>query len=118
MIQEHLFEKKDNYFIDLILTKNYFDFESFMKSNRRKIFLSIVKVFTEFKYIEEACLKMRVKAIVDFTDWSTIFCFHADEPDTLVKDILPYFTALEEYEKCAQIVQLHNVLTQKFKNKI
>jgi CRISPR/Cas system CSM-associated protein Csm5 (group 7 of RAMP superfamily) len=115
MLQEKLFEEKDNYFLELAFSKNYFDFESFMNSNRRKIFLSIIKVFTEFKYSDDTCLKMCVKAQVDFTEWSTVFCFHADEPETLVKDILPYFIALEEYEKCAEIMKLHEVLKQKNK---
>jgi hypothetical protein len=114
MIQEKLLQEETGFFIDLLIPDNYPDFGYFYGCNKRKIYESIVEVFKELNRSGVECLKMRVIATVDSTEFSTCYSFKSDSPITLVRDILPYFVEMEEYEICGEIVKLHDSLVDKF----
>jgi hypothetical protein len=44
-----------------------------------------------------------------------MFSFYKKDSDVLINDVLPYFEEVENYEKCAEIINLHELLTKKKK---
>jgi len=43
--------------------------------------------------------------------WDTEFNFTKADSKILKRDILPYFSELEDYETCGEIIKLHKELT-------
>jgi hypothetical protein len=54
-----------------------------------------------------------VSAKIMNVDWETEFIFHKEESIVLKRDLIPYFEMIEDYEKCCEIKNLYQELTNK-----
>jgi hypothetical protein len=100
-------------FINLEIKGKYEDFNDFYDENKESIYLAILELFNEFKTTRKKNLVLFVSAKIKGLDWDTEFKFHKQEAIVLTRDVLPYFEGTENYEKCAEIKNLYEVLTNK-----
>jgi hypothetical protein len=102
--------KKEPY-VRLEIKNNYNDFSEFYDSNKEIIYKSILKVFEGLKTSRKKTLKLLVVSQISGLDWDTEFNFSKNETKMLVKDVMPYFEQIEDYETCLKIKNLHSELT-------
>jgi len=97
---------------ELKFNGKYRDFKDFFDINKETIYKSIVDIFLSFKECEtEENLILRISAKIKGLDWDTKFDFKRNESIVLVRDIMPYFEEVEDYETCFKIYKLHQELT-------
>lgn len=97
---------------ELIFNGKYKDFKDFFEINKETIFKSIVDLFIDFRDEKnQKNLELRVAAKIKGLDWDTKFDFKREESIVLVRDIMPYFEEIEDYETCFKIYKLHQELT-------
>lgn len=85
----------------------YPDFESFMNTNREKIYRGIIEIFNELKTTKRKSLSMSLFANINGFNWDTEFSFTKDEAIVLTRDLIPYFQEIEDYETCSEIITLY-----------
>jgi hypothetical protein len=104
---------KQTYFKELFIEGRYKDFNDFYDENKPIIYKSIIEIFLEFKKTKKNTLTLNLSAKIKGMDWDTEFTFKRDETIVLKRDVLPYFEDIEDYESCAEIINLYKDLTFK-----
>ena len=89
----------------------YTDFNDFYDINKQSIYENIVEVFKGFKETKKRVLSLYVQAIIQGLEWDTEFKFNRNETIVLSRDVIPFFESIEDYEKCAEIKNLYEDLT-------
>jgi hypothetical protein len=102
---------RNNSDILIDLTKNYKDFRDFYDENKILIYKSIIDIFEKFKTTKRKKLKLTVKAIIHDLEWDTEFCYTKNESEVLIRDLIPYFEEIEDFETCARIRDLNKELS-------
>jgi len=92
------------------LTKNYQDFRHFYDENKSIIYKSIIDIFEKFKTTKKKNLKLLVKATIMDLEFETEFCYRKNENFVLMRDLMPYFEQIEDFETCARIRDLSKEL--------
>ena len=98
---------------DAIATKKlsikgrYDGFSDFYDVNKTVIYKNILKLFTNFKKEDKDELILIISAKIKGLDWETELKFGRKESIILVRDIMPYFEGIEDYETCGQICDLY-----------
>ena len=91
----------------------YEDFNDFYDINKRPIYENIIEVFYGFKGNKKRVLSLYIQAIIQGLEWDTEFKFNRTDTIVLTRDVLPYFEGIEEYEKCIEIKNLYEELTNR-----
>jgi hypothetical protein len=91
----------------------YQDFNDFYDVNKKPIYENIVEVFKGFQGSKKKVLSLYVQAIIQGLEWDTEFKFNRSETIILTRDVLPFFESIEDYEKCGEIKNLYEDLTNK-----
>lgn len=112
--------KTENDQFNVFVEGNYKNFEDFLTQNKDMIYDGVINSFKELAKTRKRKIKYTVTATVqleteDVVEWRTEFLLSKSEPDILVEHIMPYFEEIENYEKCADILNLHKLLTKKKK---
>ena len=81
--------------------------------NKKPIYENILEVFYGFKDNKKKTLTLYIQAIIKGLEWDTEFIFNRTDTIILTRDVLPYFERVEDYEKCSEIKNLYEVLTNK-----
>jgi hypothetical protein len=102
--------KKEPY-IRLEINTNHQDFTDFYDTNKEIIYKSIVEVFEGLKTSRKKTLKLLVVSQISGLEWDTEFNLSKTETKILVRDVIPYFEQIEDYETCLKIKNLHYELT-------
>ena len=89
----------------------YTDFNDFYDINKKSIYENIVEVFKGFKDTKKRVLSLYIQAIIQGLEWDTEFKFSRNETIVLSRDVIPFFEGIEDYEKCAEIKNLYEYLT-------
>lgn len=105
--------RKSTPFISLQINGKYKDFTDFYDENKDVIYENILNVFKQFKSTRKKSLALFVSAKIMNVDWETEFIFHKEESIVLKRDLIPYFEMIEDYEKCCEIKNLYQELTNK-----
>ncbi len=100
-------------YIKMDITENYKDFNDFYQSNKEAIYRNIVDIFKGLTKTRKKYLKLLIHSQIDNDTWGTEFVFDKSQKDILMKDILPYFEEIEEYEVCTDIVKIYNLIDKK-----
>lgn len=103
--------KKTNVFKELSFEGKYSDFTDFYDENKTEIYKSIVELFGEFKITKKKSLNLQISAKIKGLSWDTEFTFKRDESIILMRDVVPHFESIEDYETCSQIISLNKDLT-------
>jgi hypothetical protein len=98
-------------FIKLEIKDNYNDFSEFYDANKGIIYKSILDVFEELKTSRKKTLSLLVVSEISGLEWDTEFNFSKAQTKILVRDVMPYFEQIEDYETCSKIKNLHFDLT-------
>jgi hypothetical protein len=98
-------------FIKLEIKDNYNDFTEFYDANKGTIYKSILDVFEELKTSRKKTLSLLVVSEIGGLEWDTEFNFSKSQNKILVRDVMPYFEQIEDYETCSKIKNLHFDLT-------
>lgn len=104
-------KKRNEPYITLSLDGDYVDFRDFYDNNKETIYKNIVEVFKGLKVSRKKKLNLLVLAKISGLEWDTEFKFSKDDKKTLVRDVIPYFEQIEDYETCLEIKNLHDCLT-------
>jgi len=113
--------KRGEPFITIEIVGDFADFNDFYDKNRGEILEAIIEIYNEFLISKTKTLRLLVSAeiyseeTIGITNWNTMFSFYKKDSDVLINDVLPYFEEVENYEKCAEIINLHELLTKKKK---
>jgi hypothetical protein len=89
----------------------YQDFTDFYDVNKKSIYENIVEVFKGFQENKKRVLSLYIQALIQGMEWDTEFKFNRAETIVLTRDVLPYFEEIEDYEKCQEIKNLYESLT-------
>jgi len=89
----------------------YQDFTDFYDTNKKPIYENIVEVFKGFQENKKRVLSLYIQAIIQGMEWDTEFKFNRNETIVLTRDVLPFFEEIEDYEKCQEIKNLYESLT-------
>jgi hypothetical protein len=89
----------------------YQDFTDFYDTNKKSIYENIVEVFKGFQGNKKRVLSLYIQAIIQGMEWDTEFKFNRNETIVLTRDVIPYFEDIEDYEKCQEIKNLFEDLT-------
>lgn len=91
----------------LSIKGKYEEFNDFYGENKIVIYKNILKLFTNFKKQDKDELLLIISAKIKGIDWETELKFGRKETIVLVRDIMPYFEEIEDYETCGQICDLY-----------
>ena len=92
------------------LPKNYDSISDLFNDARPLIFAKIIIVFNELLSNDEVSSGISVDSNVNGQKCHMFFGFDKNQPEILIKVILPYYKEMEEYEMCAEILKLYNKL--------
>ena len=98
--------------IKIKLEKDYDDFKSFYDENIVLIYKSTVELFSLFKNNRVKKLRLSVDAKIDGLKWGTDFEYSRTDSIILVRDLLPYFENIEDFETCIEIRDIYNDLNK------
>jgi hypothetical protein len=85
-------------------------FDLFMDANRTVLYKNILNLFKGLRTTRKKTLKLVViSKIIEF-EWKTTYSYGKKDSITLVRDMLPYFESIEDYETCMEIVKVYNEL--------
>jgi hypothetical protein len=96
--------------LTLQFTQEYDNFATFVQKTTDPIYRAIIDTFNDLRKIEKSTLT--VQAIVDGTQFDTIFEYTKDDANILKDLINPFFEEMEDYETCKRIMDLYSELTQ------
>jgi hypothetical protein len=100
-------------YIDMVIKGSYEDFTDFYDVNKKPIYENIVEIFKGFKTTKKRILTLYIQAKIQGLEWDTEFKFNRRETVVLMRDVLPFFESIEDYEKCIEIKNLYELLTNK-----
>jgi len=103
--------KKREPFITLTIEGNYKDFKDFYDNNKEVIYRGIVETFEGMKTDRRKKLTLLVLGKICDFEWDTEFHFSKTDTKTLLRDVMPFFEQIEDYETCFEIKKLHDCLT-------
>ena len=89
----------------------YKDFTDFYDINKKSIYENIIEVFKGFENNKKKILSLYIQAIIQGLEWDCEFKFNRNETIVLTRDVLPFFEEIEDYEKCQEIINLYESLT-------
>lgn len=99
--------------LKLRIEENHVDFKNFYDTNKPIIFNKIIECFNILiKNPNRENIKLLIVGKISGFDWDTEFIFHKNDQQTLIKDILPFFEQIEDYETCSEIIKLHKELVK------
>jgi hypothetical protein len=96
----------------LSIKGKYNDFSDFYDVNKVVIYKNILNLFSQFKKKEKNELVLTISAKIKGLDWETDLNFKRKEMNVLVRDIMPYFEQIEDYETCDKICKLYKTLQE------
>lgn len=111
--QEILEISQQKPYIKIEIGENYKDFYDFYQNNKEQIYKNIINLFKGLTKTRKKYLKLLVHSKIDGFTLGTEFVFDKSQKLILMNDILPYFEEREDYEICADIVQLYNSIDKK-----
>jgi hypothetical protein len=85
----------------------YSEFTDFYDTNKVKIYKNIINLFGTFKNKDKNELILVLSAKIMDLDWETELKFGRQEITVLIKDLIPYFESVEDYETCGEIHNLY-----------
>ena len=98
-------------FKELLFEGQYKNFQEFMSVNKEILYKGIVDIYDGLRNKEiDDSLKLRVSAKIKGVDWDTKFEFKKRDSIVLTRDLIPYFSEIEDYETCDYIKKLHKEL--------
>ena len=101
--------KKEPFIVVEIEKRMYNDFKDLYNTNRDGIYRGVLDIYTEFKNnSRKRVLTLLVSTDMGVLSWDTEFSFKKLDYEILIKQILPYYEDNEDYEKCAEIKNLHD----------
>ena len=93
----------------------YDGFNEFYRKNQEIILEGIIDVFNEFKTTDKKKLTFVIKVNLNIEDgetmWDSEFTFTRKDYPVLLKEVIPFYEEKEKYEKCLEIMNLYNDLT-------
>lgn len=96
--------------VKIKLEKDYESFKNFYDENIVLIYKSVIDLFELFKNKRKKIIKLSVDAKINGLKWGTDFIYYRTDIIILVRDLLPYFESIEDYETCIQIRNLYKEL--------
>ena len=102
-------ELKDS-FINLVIDGDFEDFTDFYDVSRTVIYEKVTDLFQGLLIPENKTLTLTVYAKIKGMDWDSDFTLTRENRDMLIKTIIPYFESLEDFEKCSELLLLHQKL--------
>jgi hypothetical protein len=85
----------------------YSGFTDFYDINKVKIYKNIINLFGNLKNKEKNNLILVLSAKIMDLDWETELKFNRQEIIVLIRDLIPYFESVEDYETCGEIHNLY-----------
>jgi hypothetical protein len=91
----------------LSIKGKYSGFTDFYDINKVKIYKNIINLFGNLKNKEKNNLILVLSAKIMDLDWETELKFSRQEIIVLIRDLIPYFESVEDYETCGEINNLY-----------
>jgi hypothetical protein len=91
----------------LSIKGKYSGFTDFYDINKVKIYKNIINLFGNLKNKDKNNLILVLSAKIMDLDWETELKFSRQEIIVLIRDLIPYFESVEDYETCGEIHSLY-----------
>jgi hypothetical protein len=91
----------------LSIKGKYSGFTDFYDINKVKIYKNIINLFGNLKNKDKNNLILVLSAKIMDVDWETELKFSRQEIIVLIRDLIPYFESVEDYETCGEIHNLY-----------
>ena len=96
----------------IIIDRNYIDFPTFYKNEKRTIYFGYIDAFEALNNLKCSIIPITVHYLIEEQEFITRLKAERTNIDRLIENILPFFEQLEEYETCSKILKLHKLLNQ------
>jgi hypothetical protein len=96
----------------IIVDKNYSDFQSFYKDEKRTVYLGYIDAFEMLINLKCPIIPIKVHYLIEGQEYFTHLKAEKNNSIRLIENILPFFEQLEEYETCSKIIKLHKSINQ------
>lgn len=96
--------------IQISIDKDYADFKDFYDNNKDTIYRNLVELFKRLLENGTPSQTLFISAKIQGIPWNTDFTMDKKSKQTLVENIIPYFEETEDYEFCAEILDIYNRL--------
>lgn len=99
--------------ITLNIEETHDDFRKFYDNSKPVIFKTIIECFNILlTNPRKKKISLVVIGRISGYNWDTEFTFYKDDKQTLLRDVLPFFEQIEDYETCSEIINLHRELVK------
>jgi len=95
----------------IIIDKNYSDFQTFYKNEKRTVYLGYIDAFEMLNNLKCELIPITVRYLIEEQEFTTHLKAERSNQNRLIENILPFFEQLEEYETCSKIVKLHKLIS-------
>jgi hypothetical protein len=103
-------------FKTLEIIGEYNNSTSFYSENKELVFDSVVELYRALLSTGKDELKLEVLVSLEEESrklsWTTEFIYDKKGINVLIDDIIPFYEGIEEYEKCDQVLKLHDDFTK------
>ena len=97
-------------FIKIYIKGHYNTSTDFLLANREKVYRGTIDVYKGFLTTKKKKLSLYIQAIIAGVEWDIEYLYEKKDFTVLDNVILPYFMSIEDYETCAEIVNLKELL--------
>ena len=103
-------------FKTLEIIGEYNNSTSFYSENKELVFDSVVELYHELFSTGKEELKLEVLVSLEEESrklsWTTEFIYDKKNVSVLIDDIIPFYESVEKYEKCVEVLKLHDDFTK------
>jgi hypothetical protein len=103
-------------FKTLEIVGEYTNSTSFYNENKELVFDSVVELYKELLTTKKNELKLEVLVSLEEESrklsWTSEFIYDKKSVNVLIDDIIPFYESIEKYEKCVEVLNLHNGFTK------
>lgn len=101
----------DNSLITISLDKAYASSDEFWNENKALVYSKIIEIFEKFlESDEEDILGITVATKIEGDEKKIYFGFDKYQPEILIDLLMPYYIGEENYEVCARLRDIYNLL--------
>lgn len=97
-------------FIKVYIKGHYNTSTDFILANKEKIYRETIEVYKGFLTTKKKKLTLYIQAIIVGFEWDIEYHYEKKDFKVLDENILPYFMSIDDYETCAEIIELKKQL--------
>lgn len=97
-------------FIKIYIKGHYDTSTDFILHNKERVYRGTIDLYKGFLTTKKKKLGLYIQAIIVGVEWDIEYLYERKNTTVLDNVILPYYVSIEDYETCAEIVEIKKQL--------